>query len=660
MRKIVRNVILILIVTIWLPCSVFSIDVLFVDSLRSPSPLMIKVEQACEFYGLKLEKYLNLDETTSRNLPAYLQKNRPAAIIVTASSLSDVVLKQGLQETRAGTEYCPALLVADIESSVKQTLLADISFGSVSECVSLKGLPRSSWYDVIGGKEITRHLHLQKYEARILEGGILKGSVTDRYKPIIRLSSSKDDPGSPVFALSKNGAAETFLLTKFHAASSPYLLRLGIDRGSLLELLPLLMFLEYACGEHCWHSPGYFANLCIDDPWLRESYGFIRYASLLKEMEMANFHTTIAYVPWNYNRNNPTVVSLFLGHSNRFSLSIHGNNHDHREFSENNSLEEQEKDILQGLARMEAFSRLTGVPYDRIMVFPHYIAVEEILSILKKHNFLATVNADNIPTKKARPNNVLFYLRAGTMEYANFLSLRRSSAEIETESDIALDLFLGNPILLYSHHGFFKGGPDKFNHLAAIINKLEPSVTWTSLATIAKHLFLVRKQANGDYGVLAYCRTIEITNLNDFPATFHVSKMELDPDSIREVSVDTSPHPYEITSKTLRVGLKIPALSKSTLSVEYENGDNLNSIDLSTSNLRVSWLRKISDFRDNTLSRLPLGSNLVDFYYHSSILRRDPKRLILFLIVFVVLVVFIARFIIRRIQNTARKRRRSI
>ena len=54
--------------------------------------------------------------------------------------------------------------------------------------------------------------------------------------------------------------------------------------------------------EAQWHSPGHYANLTIDDPWFAESYGHLTYNGLLGEMEKANFHTTIAFIPWNYDR----------------------------------------------------------------------------------------------------------------------------------------------------------------------------------------------------------------------------------------------------------------------------------------------------------------------------------------------------------------------
>ena len=84
--------------------------------------------------------------------------------------------------------------------------------------------------------------------------------------------------------------------------------------------------------EAAWHTPGLYANLTIDDPWLTEPYGHLIYKGLLNEMEKADFHTTIAFIPWNYDRSEDEVAALFREHPDRFSVCIHGNNHDHREF----------------------------------------------------------------------------------------------------------------------------------------------------------------------------------------------------------------------------------------------------------------------------------------------------------------------------------------
>ena len=101
---------------------------------------------------------------------------------------------------------------------------------------------------------------------------------------------------------------------------------------SFAEVAPVMMFVKYSAGDRGWHAPYHYANFTIDDPWLREPYGRLSYEGLLKEMEKHNFHTTIAFIPWNYDRSEASVVTLFREHPDRFSISIHGDNHDHGEF----------------------------------------------------------------------------------------------------------------------------------------------------------------------------------------------------------------------------------------------------------------------------------------------------------------------------------------
>jgi hypothetical protein len=65
--------------------------------------------------------------------------------------------------------------------------------------------------------------------------------------------------------------------------------------------MPILMFLRYAGGPCCWHQDSDYANLTIDDPWLTKRYGHLSYEGLLAEMKEVRFHTTIAFIPWNYD-----------------------------------------------------------------------------------------------------------------------------------------------------------------------------------------------------------------------------------------------------------------------------------------------------------------------------------------------------------------------
>src|SRR5438876_2866647 len=68
------------------------------------------------------------------------------------------------------------------------------------------------------------------------------------------------------------------------------------------RLIPALMFLRHAFGDHCWQSAKKLACLIVDDPLLRDRHGFLRYDTLLAAMEHQNFATNVAFVPWNYGR----------------------------------------------------------------------------------------------------------------------------------------------------------------------------------------------------------------------------------------------------------------------------------------------------------------------------------------------------------------------
>jgi hypothetical protein len=159
--------------------------------------------------------------------------------------------------------------------------------------------------------------------------------------------------------------------------------------------------------ERAWHPPGYFANFTVGDTVLKEPYGHLTYEGLLKEMHKTNFHTTIGFIPWNYDCCDDEVASLFRKNPDRFSVCVHGNNHDHYELYKYETalrdswrakpLHDQEEDIVKAVARMERFSELTGVDYDRVMVFPHAIAPAKTLGLLKKYGFLSTVNVGDVP-----------------------------------------------------------------------------------------------------------------------------------------------------------------------------------------------------------------------------------------------------------------------
>lgn len=160
--------------------------------------------------------------------------------------------------------------------------------------------------------------------------------------------------------------------------------------------------------------------------------------------------------------------------------------------------------LRQSVARMDKFQAQSGIPYDRVMVFPHSIAPEQTLEALKANDYLATINSLNVPMGSSRPADFLFTMRPATLVFDSFPSIiRYSMAEPIPSYRIAIEDFLDNPLFYYAHQDLFAKGINAFDGLADEVNKLEPDTRWRSVGDIVKHLYLLRLRRDTNYNVLA-------------------------------------------------------------------------------------------------------------------------------------------------------------
>ena len=371
--------------------------------------------------------------------------------------------------------------------------------------------------------------------------------------------------------------------------------------GNLISVIPLLTFLRFAGGPYCWHRGSDCANLTIDDPWLTEPYGFLNYQGLLAQMQKARFHTTIAFIPWNYDRSSDKVVAIFREHPEHYSICIHGNNHDRWEFYKYHTipadplpakpLPVQEANIRQGLTRMEQFRQLTGLDFDPVMVFPQYIAPLETFGLLKKYNFLITSNATNIPLNLDPPPDPVFHLRSVTDYYEDFASVIRYPPADRSRAAIALDLFLDNPVLFFEHHTLFRRGIDAFNKTAEMVNALQPDTKWTSLGDTARHSHLQRSRPDGNLDIRAFCRSIDLENDQQRELTCFVEKAETLDVPIRHVLVDGAPHTYTVSDGRLRLTVEVASHQSRRIDIEYEDNFQVAQVDIAKNDPRVNRIR---------------------------------------------------------------------
>jgi hypothetical protein len=313
--------------------------------------------------------------------------------------------------------------------------------------------------------------------------------------------------------------------------------------------------------------------------------------------------------------------------------------------------------LKQAIARMERFRALTGIPYDRFMIFPHEKYPAVTLKFMKRYNYLAMANAVILPLGEPRPRDPIFYLTPTTSLYENFPGVRRYSVEGPVpENLIAVHAFLEHPLLFYAHHGFFAAGATAFNATADLVNRLDPSIFWGGLADMARHLYRIRIRADQNLDVSTPTADFILSNKSGHAVTYHVTKDENFAEHIAQATANGQSVSYSREDGQLKLVLTVPAGEERHVVIEYANDLNITSTDVSRPNWRINALRRISDFRDLTLSRLPLGDKLVAFYYRNLGKRGwDLCKIVLAVLVAggVVIGMRIVRWLIRRRRTAA-------
>lgn len=571
-----------------------------------------RVEAVANFYGLQMGTvFVSVHQVGS--LASAIRDPEVTAVVVDADVLP-LVSRSGIVKALTERRQKAALLIAGITQDTASEVLSGWSGGAVTSCPPVPANGRDSSLIVSNLPAITRTLggHALPLHQRTINcltadyrlGGQTIISAEIGGKLVSVFAKVVVDGEDIFFAADNSGPAVA-------ASVDPYR-----EQAVFASLAPELIFLRYAARERAWHRPNVYANLTIDDAWLRLPYGNLRYDELFREAQKHKFHVTVAFVPWNFDRSETDVAALFRAHPDTFSISIHGNNHDHQEFGPyaTHPLNEQIKNIKQALARMAKFRNLTRVPYDEVMIFPHSICPEATLAALKRYNFLATANSTNVPSDVAPPADADFSLRTVTEEFANFPTLRRYSAENEIpESQLAIDSFLGNPMLFYVHEGYFANGADSFNKVADLVARIQPDVRWKSLGYIAQHLYLEKRRNDGSYDVRLYTARTQLQNDSGQETTFFVEKAE-DFAVPFQVFVDGRPLAYRRTPNTIEITLRIGKRESRDIAFRYQNDLDSAKVDVSKPSMRINAIRLLSDFRDDFVSRSRLGRWFIHSY----------------------------------------------
>ena len=367
-------------------------------------------------------------------------------------------------------------------------------------------------------------------------------------------------------------------------------------------VLPL-MFIKYVFKDFCWHNEMEYASLTIDDPLIKNKYGFLDYDSLLTEMDRHNFFTNIAFIPWNYQRTDKRMGKIFRERNDRLGVCVHGCDHTGSEFGIKDQREIDRKAKL-SLRRMMLHEGKYHIPFDRIMCFPQGVFSAEAMLVLKANNYLAAINSDFEAVEPGLDIKLRDVLEPAVMSYHSFpLYYRRYPGDI---ASFAFDLFLGKPALIVTHHNDYQK-METITDLVRMLNALSGNINWMSLSNIVQSSYLTRRLREYEFQIRLYSPVANVFNQSDHIATYHIYKREHLDIKISQVKINGSITPYELDHNDLGICTNVPPKSSINVEIIYEElySDTEPALGKYT-NLKIALRRILSEIRDNYIAKQPL------------------------------------------------------
>jgi len=441
--------------------------------------------------------------------------------------------------------------------------------------------------------------------------GLRPAAVTEGGAPVVVF----DEANSGALKIISNAGGAAFLRGEFRSVpvflstadvldvDAPLSGRVFDVRSHFLSTVSVVLYVKWAMAEACWQAPETAACLVIDDPLLRPRHGFLKYQRLLDLMERVNFSTSIAFIPWNWNRSTRKIVRMFQENPGRFSLSIHGCDHTGGEYGSRN------RDRLawksrQAIQRMARHQTKTGLAHDHVMVFPQGVFSGAAMSALKHEEFIGTVNSEVISAEPpARPVTVADYWDVAVMNYSDFPIYTRRYPKAGVEN-FAFDILLGKPCIVVVHHNDFH---DDYHYLVDImekLNRLNTRLRWTNLAEVVRRSYRQREIVPGTVEVELYASEARIENLSGGKKLYRVSKRESAPDSIKEIKAAAKPVTWTAANNRIAFEMELGPGESRTITVTFREND-VSAFPGDTLRYRVKAMvrRYMCDVRDNYVMR---------------------------------------------------------
>ena len=292
------------------------------------------------------------------------------------------------------------------------------------------------------------------------------------------------------------------------------------------------------------------------------------------------------------------MAALAASNYSQLFLCVHGCDHTDAEFA-TADVESLRGKAQLALERMRAHRKLSGVPFDDVMVFPQGRYSAEAVTALKAAGYLAGVNGAVCPSTMPEALALRELLEVAVTRFAEFpLFGRRYPRDL---AEFAFDLFMGKPALAVEHHGYFRNGYAPLETFVEGLNALEERLEWTNLATICSEACLTKVAATGEVHVRFYTSRFSLRNSGTETRRYVLFQRQTHDGPLPSVTVDGCEWDCEREGDLLKICLSLGPGQSAAVRVI---ADEAYSAGLSprltqTHNMRVRIRRLLCEFRDN-------------------------------------------------------------
>jgi hypothetical protein len=373
-------------------------------------------------------------------------------------------------------------------------------------------------------------------------------------------------------------------------------------RDHLFSAVPVVSYIRWAFVHSAWGAPEANACLVIDDPLLRARYGFVRFRELLGLMKQHRFSTSIAFIPWNWRRNDPKVVQLFRDNPESYSLCVHGCDHTAAEFgiSDRQRLRAVASEAVR---RMSLHERRTGLAHDRVMVFPQGVFSAEAIPELKRAGFNAVVNTEvhRVPFGK-QDLTISDVWDVAVMAYGDFPIYTRRYPTQGVEN-LAFDLLLGKPCLIVIHHDFCSDGCVRLVQFIDQLNALKVSLTWRPLGDVVKRSYRQKEISPDCVEIEMYGSELLIENGSDWAKSYFVSRRERESHTIESLHTESRRVSWDSTGDYVRCEVNLGPGESTLLTLRFKAAEHAMNSSQNLGYAAKTMLRRyLSEARDNYLA----------------------------------------------------------